>query len=57
MPRVDEGLEGVVWSEVFGEQGLHRGRAGVVSAVEPCLDAGSVVGDARAETDRGFHNV
>lgn len=57
LPDLDEALEGVVWGEVLGLEGLHRGRTRVVAVVEPGLDAGSVVGHARAEADRGFHHV
>ena len=56
-PDLDEALEGVVRGEVLGLEGLHRGWAGVVAVVEPGLDAGSVVGHARAETDWGFHDI
>ena len=56
-PDPDEAFEGVVWDEVFGVEDLHRGRTRVVAAVKPPLDAGAVVGDARAQAHRGFHHV
>ena len=38
-------------------ENLHGGGTGVVAVVEPALDAGTVVGNAGAEADRGFHDV
>lgn len=56
-PDLNEAVQGAVWDQIFVVENLHRGGAGVISGVEPPLDAGAVVGDARAEADRRFHEV
>lgn len=55
-PKIDEAMQGVIGDELFSGKMLHGGWAGVVSGVEPALNAGTVVRDTGAQADRGFHD-
>lgn len=56
-PEVNEAVESEVGDEVLGGKDLHGSGTRVMPGFEPVLDVGAVVGYARGQAYRGFHNL